>query len=68
MLKMFVVHGIPQKCVTDDGLCFISQQFAQFMKSNGVDLIHSTLYPSAANGLAEKAVQTLKNGLARQGR
>ena len=68
MRKMFAVHGIPQKCVTENGPCFISQEFAHFMESNGVDLIHSTPYHPATNDLADKSVQTVKNGLSRQGR
>ena len=62
---MFAMHGVPQACVTDNGPCFAAREF-EFMKSNGVELMHSTPYHPATNGLAEKAVQTVKLGVARQ--
>ena len=66
MRRMFATHGIPQKCVTDNGPCFASKEFTTFLETNGVESVRSTPYHPATNGLAEKAVQTVKQGIAKQ--
>ena len=65
MHRMFATHGIPQKCVTDNGPCFASKEFTTFLETNGVESVHSTPYHPATNGLMEKAVQTVKQGIAK---
>ena len=60
---IFATHGIPQKIVTDNGPTFRSEQFQMFMKDNGIKLIFSAPYHPSSNGLAERAVQTVKQGL-----
>ena len=66
MRRMFATHGIPQKCVTDNGPCFASKEFTTFLETNRVESVRSTPYHPATNGLAEKAVQTVKQGIAKQ--
>ena len=61
--KNFSTHGIPEKLVSDNGSVFTSQQFTDFVKSNGIDHIKTAPYHSSSNGLAERAVQELKKGL-----
>ena len=42
--KIFSTHGIPEKLVSDNGSVFTSQEFTDFVKSNGIDHIkHSTV-------------------------
>lgn len=52
--------GFPEAIVTDNGSCFVSNEFRFFLHANGVT---SAPYCLSSNGLAECAVQILKNGL-----
>ena len=60
---MFAIHGLPRTVVSDNGSVFTSSDFEQFMLRNGIRHIRTAPYHSASNGLAERAVQTLKEGL-----
>ena len=60
---LFAQFGLPETIVTDNGSCFVSEEFETFLKENGVMHIMSAPYHSATNGLAERAVQVLKQGL-----
>ena len=61
--SIFAIHGLPHKLVTDNGPAFTSSEFKTFMGMNGVVHIRSAPYHPSTNGLAERAVQTLKDGL-----
>eukprot|EP00731_Ephydatia_muelleri_P001907 Em0001g1907a len=61
--SIFAIHGLPDKLVTDNGPAFISSEFKTFMDYNGIVHIRSAPYHPSTNGLAERAVQTLKDGL-----
>ena len=54
--------GIPKSIVTNIGPCFVSVEFKQFLSKNGITQITSPYHPSS-NGLAERAVQTVKQGI-----
>ena len=58
--------GLPQILVTDNGSQFTSSEFSQFTKNNGIKHITSSPYHPATNGLAERTVQTFKEGMRRQ--
>lgn len=60
---MFSTHAIPETIVSDNGSVFTSKEFQQFLQSNGIRHITTATYHPASNGLAERAVQTLKTGL-----
>ena len=60
---IFATHGIPHKIVTDNGPTFRSEQFQTFVMHNGIKHIFSAPYHPSSNGLAERAVQTVKQGL-----
>ena len=57
-------HGIPRKVVTDNGPTFTSYEFQEFMQKNGIAHVKSAPYHPSSNGLAGRAVQTLKRGIA----
>ena len=59
----FTRFGLPETIVTDNGTCFISSEFEEFLQKNGIRHITSAPYHPASNGLAEWAVQIVKKGL-----
>ena len=61
--SLFAKFGLPEMVVTDNGTCFVSAEFEQFLPSNGVKRTTSAPYHPASNGLAERAVQMVKTGL-----
>jgi hypothetical protein len=61
--QIFSVHGLPEVIVSDNGTCFTSEEFRQFMQMNGIRHVTSAPWHPASNGLAERAVQTFKTGM-----
>lgn len=57
---MFACFSIPRTIITNNGTCFVSQEFKLF---NG---IRNSPYHPASNGAAEHAVQVVKTGLKKQ--
>lgn len=49
--------------VSDNGTCFTSAEFETFMKQNGIDRVRSAPFHPSSNDLAERAVQTFKEGM-----
>ncbi|CAM5142082.1 unnamed protein product [Natator depressus] len=60
---LFSLFGLPEQLVSDNGPQFISQEFKNFMKANGIHHITSAPYHPSTNGLAERFVQTIKQAL-----
>ena len=46
-----------------NGLQFVSDLFAQFLKQNGIKHFKSSPYHASSNGLTERFIQTLKKAL-----
>ena len=49
--------------VSDNATNFTSEEFGIFMKKNGIRHVRTPPYLPASNGLAERAIQTLKDSL-----
>ena len=61
--RAFATHGLPEMVVTDNGSNFVSSEFEDFLKMNGIRHIRTVPYHPASNGLAESTVQTFKEGM-----
>lgn len=63
--QVFAVHWLPDTLVIDNGPTVTSELFSEFMQQNGVHHVRTAPFHPASNGLAERAVQTVKEGLKR---
>ena len=59
----FSNHGLPHLIVTDNGASFVSEEFQNFCKHNGIKHITIAPYHPSSNGPAERAVQTFKTAM-----
>ena len=58
-------YGAPAQLVSDNGPQLKSEEFEleQFLKRNGIKHITSAPYHPTTNGLAERCVESFKNGM-----
>ena len=61
--RLFSMYGIPTQLVSDNGPQFTSEEFASFMKRNGIKHIRCAPYHPSSNGTAERFVQTFKKAV-----
>ena len=61
--KLFSSYGLPEQIVTDNGPQFTSDEFATFLKENGIKHIRSSPYHPSSNGAAERFVRTFKEAM-----
>ena len=61
--EMFARNSIPKQLVSDNGPQFCSEEFARFLRDNGVEHTRTTPYHPSSNGAAERFVQTIKLSL-----
>lgn len=63
----FNLYGLCQTIVSDNaGSNFTSEEFREILRSNGIKHIRVAPYHAASNGVAERAVQLIKDGLRKQ--
>lgn len=60
---LFSTFGLPRTIVTDNGSQFSSQEFQTFAALNGIKHMRAAPYQPQSNGLAERAVRTIKQSL-----
>ena len=63
--SLFAQFGLPEVLVSDNGPNFVSSEFNEFLHRNGVKQVTSALAHPASNGLAERAIKTVKEGLSK---
>ena len=63
--EIFSRHGLPEQIVSDNGPQFISAEFSEFCKGNGIKHLQVALYHPASNGLAKCMVQIFKQSMCR---
>ena len=61
--RYFAMFGLPEYLVSDNGPQFVSDEFENFLKTNGIKHLTSAPYHPATNGAAERTVQTVKLAL-----
>ena len=61
--QIFSMHGLPEIIVSDNGSNFTNKEFETFLKLNGLKHIRTAPHHPASNGRAERAVQTVKEGI-----
>ena len=61
--QIFARFGIPRTLVSDNGPEFVSGDLKHWCQSMGIQKMESPVYHPRANGLAERAVQTVKKAL-----
>ena len=59
--SIFSCHGVPTTCISDNGPCYASAQFAEFARAYEFTHVTSSPRYAQANGAAERAVQTAKS-------
>ena len=57
----FARHGIPLRCLTDNGPQFVSKEYQQFVQAYGFEHVTSSPYWSRSNGKTEATVNDAKS-------
>ena len=60
MRKSFANLGLPDTFISDNATTFPSEEFAEFVKKNGIKHVKTAPYHPASNGIVERVVQTFK--------
>ncbi|UYV66983.1 K02A2.6-like [Cordylochernes scorpioides] len=61
--QVFARFGLPELLVTDNGRQFVSKEFEEFTKMNGIRHTKTSPYNPSTNGLAERYVREFKTSL-----
>ena len=60
---LFASFRLAEEIVSDNGPQFVSVEFQNFVKANGIKHIRSAPYHPSSNGEAERAVRTFKTAM-----
>ncbi|KAK6169762.1 hypothetical protein SNE40_020751 [Patella caerulea] len=61
--NVFYREGIPETLVTDNGVQFVSYRMKEFLQTNNITYLRSSLYHPKTNGLVERVNKTIKEGI-----
>lgn len=61
--QLFAAYGLPEQVVSDNGPQFVAQEFADFMKNNGIRHTRCSPYHPSSNGAVERFIQTVKQSM-----
>ena len=61
--RSFASLGLPEVIVSDNAANFTSEEFEHLLRKNGIKHVKTPSYHPSSNGLAERAVQTFKEGM-----
>ena len=61
--RVFAAYGLPEQLVSDNGPQFVSHEFADFLRANGVKYIRTAPYHPSSNRAVERLVQTFKQSM-----
>ena len=61
--QLFSSYGLLEQIVSDNGPQFIAEEFATFLKSNGIRHIRCAPYHPSSNGAVEQFIQTFKQSM-----
>ena len=61
--EIFARNGLCDVIVSDNGPTFMSAEFKSFMEVNGIVHVTTAPFSPSSNGLAERAVQSVKRGI-----
>ena len=64
--QLFTQFGIPETIVSDNSTQFTSTDFKEFCRLNGIQHVQIAPYHPSSNGLTERAVQVIKQGISKQ--
>ena len=60
---LMATHGLVDVIVSDNGTVFTSHEFNAFVTANGIRHLRTAPYSLCSNGMCERMVQVVKNGL-----
>ena len=61
--NVFTTHGLPVSVTTDNGPQFVSDEFSQFLKNQGIEHHHTTPLWPQANGEVERQNRTIMKAI-----
>jgi hypothetical protein len=61
--ECFCRFGVPHTVVSDNAKEFIAEELESWLRNQGCHVMHTPIYSPRSNGLAERAVQTVKTAM-----